>query len=79
MIRVSKLRNICSGYRAIEGRDSKKEVRIQMTDADYEMLDVMDMETLLASDINMRMGIADSGAYAVTGNWWDNSGRLVKE
>ena len=49
-------------------------------DADYEMLDVMDMETLLASDLNMRMGIIDdSESYAVTGNWWDNSGRLVKE
>lgn len=37
MIRVSKLRNICSGYRAIEGRESKKEVRIQMTDREFDV------------------------------------------
>ena len=36
-------------------------------DADYELLDQMDMDTLRNSDLNARMGIIDQ----MNGNWWD--------
>ena len=36
-------------------------------DADYELLDQMDMDTLRNSGLNARMGIADQ----IRGNWWD--------